>query len=67
MNYLFAPWRSKYAQDTDHAKTEQTTEKDCVFCIMLKENNDAKNLILRRFANNFVMLNHFPYNAGHLR
>jgi ATP adenylyltransferase len=66
MNYLFAPWRSKYAQDTGNTKTEKTTEKECVFCNMLKENNDKKNLILRRFAHNFIMLNQFPYNAGHL-
>ncbi len=66
MHYLFAPWRSKYAQDTGNTKTEKTTEKECVFCTMLKENNDKKNLILRRFDHNFVMLNQFPYNAGHL-
>jgi len=66
MNYLFAPWRSEYTQDTGDAKTEQITEKDCIFCNQIKKNNDKKYLILGRFTYNFVILNHFPYNAGHL-
>jgi ATP adenylyltransferase len=40
--------------------------KGCVFCRMLKEKKDKKNLILIRTKLSFTVLNLFPYNNGHV-
>jgi ATP adenylyltransferase len=55
---LFCPWRIKYINSP---KTEK-----CIFCEGIKDNNDEKNLILLRATYNFIMLNLYPYNNGHL-
>lgn len=60
MDKLWAPWRVKYI-------TKIVKEpKGCVFCRMLKEKNDKKNLIVIRRNNTYAVLNLFPYNNGHL-
>lgn len=60
MDKLWAPWRVKYI-------TKIVKEpKGCVFCRMLKEKNDKKNLIVIRRKNTYAVLNLFPYNNGHL-
>lgn len=59
MDHIFTPWR--YAYVTGAAK-----EEGCVFCRMLAEKDDAKNLIVLRSAKNFVVLNRYPYTAGHV-
>jgi len=66
MENLYAPWRSTYASDTGEGKKEKASESSCIFCNQLKQNEDEKNFILKRFDNTFVMLNKYPYNAGHL-
>lgn len=38
----------------------------CIFCTKPNENNDRENLILFKGEFNFVILNKFPYNNGHL-
>jgi|ERR1700733_11456029 ATP adenylyltransferase len=63
---LYAPWRSNYSQSTDKSKDENTSEQECIFCQQLQENNDTKNFILKRYKHCFVVLNKYPYNAGHL-
>jgi ATP adenylyltransferase len=40
--------------------------KGCILCDKPKENNDAQNYILYRGDKNFIMMNLYPYNAGHL-
>lgn len=40
-------------------------EKGCIFCKRLKEKDSVKNLIVYRGQKALVMLNKFPYNAGH--
>ncbi len=60
MDKLWAPWRVKYVTELI-GKT-----KGCVFCRMLKEKNDKKNLIFVRSALSFGVLNLFPYNNGHV-
>lgn len=65
MNYLYAPWRGKYI-NKKAGEQSITTEKPCVFCIKLSEQQDEQNFILRRFKHNAIILNLYPYNAGHL-
>ncbi|MGC8812807.1 HIT family protein [Dictyoglomus sp.] len=58
MKRLFCPWRIKYVVSEK--------EKDCIFCKKLLENKDEENLILLRGRFNFIILNLYPYNNGHL-
>jgi ATP adenylyltransferase len=60
MERLWAPWRMKYI------KQAQRPAIDCFLCKLSKENNDEANLILFRGKLNFVILNSYPYNPGHM-
>lgn len=64
MNYLYAPWRSKYVKEL--GKSDDTKAENCIFCNNITEQQDEKNFILKRFMHHVVMLNKYPYNAGHL-
>ena len=54
---MWAPWRAEFILSKK--------EKGCVFCNRLKKKDSVKNLIVYRGGKNFVILNKFPYNAGH--
>lgn len=58
MKWLHAPWRLEYILGPK--------EGDCIFCKMPGEDNDRQNLIIHRGERNFVILNLYPYNNGHL-
>lgn len=66
MKMLYAPWRSEYTSDLQEGKNENTGEKDCVFCSQFASNKDVEHGIIKRFDNTIVILNKYPYNAGHL-
>ncbi len=66
MNILYAPWRSEYTDDTHKNKDEMAPSDTCVFCTQFATNNDKEFGIIKRFENTIVMLNKYPYNAGHL-
>ena len=66
MDRLYAPWRSAYAGEVKKSKGEAVDADECVFCDQLVQDTDAEHFILRRFSHVCVMLNRFPYNAGHL-
>lgn len=63
MKRMYAPWRSKY---TAHEKKEHINKDECAFCEQFAQNDDEKFFILRRFKHHAILLNRFPYNAGHL-
>jgi len=58
MEQIWAPWRIEYIQ--------MEKPEGCILCDKPKQNNDALNYILFRGEKNFVMLNAYPYNPGHL-
>ncbi len=58
MEHLWAPWRAEYIQ--------RATESGCILFQKLRENNDEANFIVYRGQHNFIILNAFPYNPGHL-
>ena len=58
MKRIWAPWRIKYI--------EMEKPQGCIFCDKPKEDNDAANYIIYRGDKNFVILNAYPYNPGHL-
>lgn len=60
MKNLWAPWRIDYVQRVDDQGDE------CIFCSLPEHEEDKSNLILCRGAENFVVLNRYPYNNGHL-
>ena len=59
MDYLFTPWRYAYISGADAAP-------GCLFCTILKENDDRQTLIVHRGTHCFVMLNAYPYTSGHV-
>jgi len=58
MKTIWAPWRMAYIL------SDKTRE--CIFCKMPKQDKDRDNLILYRSSHNFVIMNRYPYNNGHL-
>lgn len=55
---LWAPWRMAYIL--------AAKDEGCIFCNKIKEDVDKENLILCRGNHNFVIMNRYPYNNGHL-
>lgn len=66
MKQLYCPWREDYSKDDSHSKQQHATEQECVFCNQFNNSNDNENLIIKRFEHCIVMLNKYPYNAGHI-
>jgi len=58
MENLWAPWRIDYILGIKPL--------ECIFCSISKENRDEENLILFRGNDQFLVMNAFPYNNGHL-
>lgn len=57
MEQLWAPWRLAFILKK---------EEGCIFCQKPQEEKDEENFILFRGERNFVLLNTYPYNPGHL-
>jgi len=66
MKHLYCPWRQSYSDDQSAARQEGASEQECVFCTQLNAHCDEKYLILKRYQHNAIIMNIFPYNAGHL-
>ena len=58
MENIWAPWRIEYI--------EMEKPQGCIFCDKPQEARDEENYILYRGEKNFVILNVYPYNPGHL-
>jgi ATP adenylyltransferase len=58
VEHLWAPWRVEYIQ--------KEKPEGCILCDKPVEDKDTQNYLLYRGQNNFIMLNSFPYNTGHL-
>ncbi len=56
MQYLYAPWRHTYFT---------TNPCECVFCQMIKDREDEKNMILFKDSKCYGVMNLFPYSPGH--
>lgn len=59
MDQIWAPWRMEFIMRAGHSC-------DCFLCSKPGENHDDVNLILYRGKSNYILLNAFPYNPGHL-
>ena len=58
MEHIWAPWRIEYIQ--------MEKPEGCILCQKPRENKDAINYILYRGGKNFIIMNSYPYNPGHL-
>ena len=58
MKQIWAPWRIEYIQ--------MEKPRGCILCEKPGQNSDATNYILYRGDKNFVIMNSYPYNSGHL-
>ena len=58
MENLWAPWRIEYIK--------KAKEEGCILCQKPGQNSDVSNYILYRGNKNFIIMNSYPYNPGHL-
>ena len=58
MKQIWAPWRMEYIQ--------MKKADGCILCEEPRQDSDATNHILFRGDKNFVIMNSYPYNSGHL-
>lgn len=60
-DHLYAPWRQEFILDAKR----QAKDEGCIFC-RPETRKHVRELILHRGQTAFVVLNRYPYNAGHL-
>lgn len=68
VKHLYAPWRSSYSKSVSKRDSStKVSSRDCIFCGYLAD-KDAyeKNLVFKPFNHHFIIMNRYPYNAGHL-
>ena len=58
MEHIWAPWRIQYILEEKPG--------GCILCDKPKEDKDVQNYILYRGDKNFIIMNSYPYNPGHL-
>ncbi|MBM3775908.1 MAG: HIT domain-containing protein [Acidobacteria bacterium] len=59
MDYVWTPWRYQYVSRAQPGDP-------CIFCSRTGSGRDREHFILHRGQRNFIILNRFPYTAGHL-
>jgi len=63
MERIWAPWREEYVTGAGKAGAKRRT---CVLCSGLKGAGRPGSLVVHVAPKSFVMMNRFPYNAGHV-
>ncbi len=58
MEQIWAPWRMAYVLSEK--------PEGCILCDKPAEDNDDANHILYRGKMNYILMNQYPYNPGHL-
>lgn len=58
MERIWAPWRMQFIR--------MKKPEGCFLCEDPGQDDDARNYILYRGSENFVIMNSYPYNPGHL-
>jgi ATP adenylyltransferase len=59
MERMFSPWRRAYV-------TGESKPVDCVLCEALRNADAGDSLVVHVGAFNFIVMNLFPYNSGHV-
>ena len=59
MDRLWTPWRYAYV-------SKSAPVDGCIFCAKAKPGDDEENLVVYRGERNYVLLNLYPYNNGHI-
>jgi ATP adenylyltransferase len=59
MDFLWTPWRYHYVTNVE-------TTPGCIFCEVVKAQDDEKVRIVYRAQHCFLILNTFPYTSGHV-
>lgn len=62
MDILYAPWRAQYILGCE----EREKDGGCFLCEYPAQGDDRKRLIIARGIFNYVIMNKYPYNPGHL-
>ena len=63
MENLWSQWRSKYIEGFKNP----TENEECFICGAINDlENDKDRLVVARFDNCIVIINRYPYNAGHI-
>ena len=55
---IYAPWRTEFVLGK--------RERGCVFCTRYRRKADREDYILYRGKKNYIILNLYPYNSGHI-
>ncbi|MDP2919723.1 MAG: HIT domain-containing protein [Dehalococcoidia bacterium] len=58
MENIWAPWRMEYIR--------LEKPQGCILCDKPEESDDEGNYILYRGKKNYIIMNSYPYNPGHL-
>ena len=61
MNTMWSPWRSEYIDSF----LDTRSSDDCFMC-MTAIPDSCDDMLLKRSENCIIMMNRYPYNAGHI-
>ncbi len=63
MERLVSPWRSKYISTFSSGAEAQG---ECVLCAAHRKGGAEDQMLVSRGKTAYVVMNHYPYNSGHL-
>ncbi|MFH1831401.1 MAG: HIT domain-containing protein [bacterium] len=66
MKKLYAPWRHDYVTGLEKKKDKKELVNECIFCDHFAQKDDARVFILKRLKNCGIIMNYYPYSAGHV-